>query len=130
MLEAGQPERGLPAIKKARELLPNNGLLQLLHAQLLLGAGGKANADLALKYITLAKKTEGDSPDIFKLSAQAHAAKGDTARAELATAEYAFATGDRELAVEKAKVAQDRFKRGTPEWLRANDILTFAAKKQ
>ena len=130
LLEAGQPERGLPAIKKARELLPNNGLLQLLHAQLLLAVGGSANADQALKFITLAKKTEGDSPDIFKLSAQAHAEKGDTARAELATAEFAFATGDRDLAVEKAKVAQERFKRGTPEWLRANDILTFAAKKQ
>jgi predicted Zn-dependent protease len=130
LLESGQPERGLPSIKKARELLPNNGLLQTLHAQLLLGAGGKANADQALKLLTLSKKSEGDAPLVFKLQAQAHGARGDAARAELATAEYAFASGDRELAIEKAKAAQNRFKRGTPEWLRANDILTFAAKKQ
>jgi predicted Zn-dependent protease len=128
--EAGQPERGLPAITKARALLPNNGLMQILHAQLLLDAGGKANADQALKLLVLAKKTEGNTPVIFKLQAQAHAGEGDTARAELATAEMAFSSGDKELAVEKAKAAQEHFKRGTPEWLRANDILTFAAKQK
>ncbi len=127
--ENGQPERGLPSIVKARALLPDNGLMQILHAQLLLDTGGKANAEKALKLLILAKRTEGNSPVIFKLQAQAHAAMGDNARAELATAEMAFSNGDRDLAVEKAKVAQDRFKRGTPEWLRANDILTFAAKK-
>jgi predicted Zn-dependent protease len=127
--ESGQPQRGLPAIVKARALLPNNGLMQILHAQLLLDSGGKANADQALKLLILAKRSEGNSPTIFKLQAQGHAAKGDRARAELATAEMAFSTGDKELAIEKAKAAQDYFKRGTPEWLRANDILTFAAKK-
>ncbi len=129
-LESGQFQSGLPAIKKARSLLPNNGLLQILHAQLLLGIGGKANADQALKLLTLAKKTESSSPIIFKSIAEAHAAKGDIARAELSTAEYAMSTGDRELAVEKAQAAQSRFKRGTPEWLRANDILTFATRKK
>jgi predicted Zn-dependent protease len=127
--EAGQPAIGLPAIKKARALLPNNGLMQILHAQLLLDAGGKDNADQALKLLILAKKTEDNSPVIYKLQAQAHAAKGDVARAELSTAEYAFATGDRDLAIEKSKTAQERFKRGSAEWLRANDILTFASKK-
>ena len=130
LLESGRAAEGLPAIKKARDLLPNNGLLQLIHAQLLLDAGGKANAGAALKLIILSKKSEGNSPEVYRLTARAHGALGDVARAELATAEFAFATGDNELAVEKAKVAQDRFKRGTPEWLRANDILTFAAKKR
>ncbi len=129
LLESGQAAQGLPPIKKARALLPDNGLMQLLHAQLLLGAGGKANADQALKLLIIAKKTEGNSPEIYKYSAEAHAMKGDIARAELATAEFAFSTGDKEVAVEKAKTAQTRFKRGTPEWLRANDILTFATRK-
>jgi predicted Zn-dependent protease len=130
LLETGQPARGLPAIKQARELLPNSGLLQLLHAQLLIGVGGKPNATQALKLLVLAKKSEGDSPVIYKYMAEAHAINGDFSRAELATAEQAFGNGDRELAVEKATAAQKRFKRGTPEWLRANDILTFAARKK
>ena len=32
------------------------------------------------------------------------------------------------LAIEKAKSAQSRFKKGTPEWTRANDVLTFAGR--
>jgi predicted Zn-dependent protease len=129
LLESGQAERGLPFIEKARALLPKSGLLQILHAQLLLGTGGKVNAGKAMKLLVLAKQSEGNSPIIFKNLAEAHAASGDIARAELATAEYAYSSGDKSLAVEKAKAAQQRFKRGTPEWLRANDILTFASRK-
>ena len=36
--------------------------------------------------------------------------------------------GDKELALQKAKLAQGRFKTGTPEWTRANDILNFASR--
>jgi predicted Zn-dependent protease len=103
--------------------------MQILHAQLLLGVGGSANADEALKLLVRAKKTEGDSPQIHKLRAQVFAEKGDTARADLATAEFAYSAGDKQLAIEKAQASMKRFKRGTPEWLRANDILTFAQKK-
>jgi predicted Zn-dependent protease len=130
LLENAQPEAGLPAIKRARALLPNNGLMQVLHAELLLATEKRENADPALKLLILAKKTEGSSPSIYKLQAKAHALKGDVARAELATAEYAWATGDQDLAVEKAKFAQQQFKHGTPEWIRANDLLNFATRKR
>ena len=129
LLENGQAARGLPSIQRARKLLPNNGLLQLLHAQLLLATNDAANADPALKLLILAKKTEGDSPVIFKYEAQAHAMKGDLARADLATAEYYWLTGEKPLAIEKARKAQSRFKKGTREWLRANDMLTAAENR-
>ena len=109
LLETGRAAEGVPAVLKARKLLPNNGLMQILHAQLLLAQGGKANADQALKLLILAKRTEGNAPQIAQLSAQAHAEKGDTARADLATAEFAFSMGDNELAVTKAKSAQGKF---------------------
>jgi predicted Zn-dependent protease len=129
LAENGQAERGLPAIEQARKLLPNSGLLQLLHAQILIGTEKPANADKALTLLTLAKKTEGDTPDLFKQMAAAYAIKGDVPRAELATAEYAFMIGDKEMALKKAKRAQDAFKHGSKEWLRANDLLTFASRK-
>lgn len=129
LLENGQAERGIPAIEQARKLLPDNGLLQLLNAQILIGTEKPANADKALSLLTLAKKTEGDTPDLFKQMAAAYAIKGDVPRAELATAEYAWAIGDKEMAMTKAKRAQDAFKHGTKEWLRANDLLTFASRK-
>jgi len=128
-LDNAQAEKAIAPIRQARALLPNNGLLQFLHAQILLGTQNPKRADEALGMLRLAKKTEGDMPGLYKYMAQAYALKGDIARAELATAEYAWLTGDKTLAVRKAKTAQEQFKHGTPEWLRANDLLTFAGNK-
>jgi predicted Zn-dependent protease len=128
--ENAQSKAALPAIKQARKLLPNNGLFQIMHAQILLGTDSSAAADEALKLLILAKKTEGDQPVIYKYQAQAYALKGDVPRAELATAEFAWASGDKGLALEKARVATKRFKQGTPEWLRANDLLNAASRKK
>lgn len=130
LLENAQFDRGIPAIEQARKLLPNNGLLQILHAQLLLGTENAANSDKALKLLVLAKKTEGETPQVYKMQAQAYGLKGDAPRAELATAEFYWLTGDVKLAITKAKRAQDQFKRGTQEWLRANDLLTMASRKK
>lgn len=130
LMENGKASRGLPAIRKARELLPNNGLLTHLHAAILLTTEDPGVADEALKLLRLAKKSEPDMPVIHKDLARAYALKGDTARADLSAAEFALQIGDRDLALKKAKLAQERFKRGTPEWLRANDLVTFAAGKK
>ena len=129
-MENGQAAKGIPAIRRARELLPNNGLLTQLHAAILLSTEDPSRADEALSLLRLAKKTEPDMPQIYKDMARAYGLKGDDARADLAAAEYAMAIGDRDLALKKAKIAQQRFKKGTPEWLRANDLATFAAKKK
>ena len=126
-MENGQAAKGIPAIRKARQLLPNNGLLTHLHAAILLATEDPSQADEALSLLRLAKKTEADMPVIYKDMARAYGMKGDAARADLAAAEFAWASGDRDLALKKAKLAQDRFKRGTPEWLRANDLVTFAS---
>ena len=129
-IESGQFRNALPAIKKARSLLPNNGLLQLMEAETLVGLGNLSNADAALRTLSLARKTEADSPILYKLMAQAYATKSDVPRAELATAEFAYVKGDKELAQEKASRSQKLFKKGSPEWLRATDILNAAIRKK
>ena len=128
-LENSRPREGLPAIRKARSLLPNNALLMVLEAQILLGTDDPSLADDALKVLRLAKKTESDMPTIYKYQGQAYAMKKDYPRAELSTAKFAWLTGDKKLAIEKATKVQAFYKHGTPEWLEANDILTFANKK-
>jgi predicted Zn-dependent protease len=129
-LENGQADKGIPAINKARALLPNNALLQVLNAQVLLGSENSSHADAAIALLRKAKQTEEGMPDIYKYMARAYALKNDIPRAELATAEYSWFTGDKKLAVEKATNSKKYFKPGTPEWLRASDLLTFAAKKK
>ena len=128
-LENSRAEEGLPAIRKARALLPNNALLMVLEAQILLGTENSSHADEALNVLRLAKKTERDMPSIYKYQGQAYALKKDLPRAELSAARFAWLTGDKKLAIDKATAVQNYFKHGTPEWLEANDILTFTAKK-
>ena len=129
LLEGGFPAKAVAPLRQANKLLPSNGLIQVMLAQALLGSENRADAEAALKALRLAKKTEPDMPQLYKFMATAYGTLGDVPRAELATAEAAWLQGDRELAAEKAKLAATMFKTGTPEWLRANDILNFASRK-
>jgi predicted Zn-dependent protease len=128
LLENGRAAEALAPVQKALKLLPKNGLIQMLAAQALIDTDKPDNAKEAIKLLRQAQRSEGDTPETFMLLARAYAQTGDIARAELATAESALLRGDRKLALEKAKSAQSRFKTGTPEWIRANDVLTFAGR--
>ncbi len=127
--ESGQAKASLAPLQRARKLLPNNGLIQLAYAQSLVGLGTTQAADEALSILRQARKTEADTPVIYKYEAQAYAIKKDVPRAELATAEFAWRVGDKPLAIEKAKRAQGYFKPNSREWLRASDLLAAAKNK-
>lgn len=128
LLEGGQPAAAVAPLRKASKMLPESGLIKMMLAQALLGTESKPDAQAALGLLKSAQKTEGTVPSLFKHKARAYAQLGDIARAELATAEAAFLQGDRELAIGKARGALRSLKRGTPDWLRANDILNFSKK--
>jgi predicted Zn-dependent protease len=127
--ESGRAKESLAPLQRARKILPNNGLIQIAYAQSLLGLGTSASATEALDVLRQARKTEADSAIVYKLEAQAHAIRKDVPRAELATAEFAWLAGDKQLATEKARRAQGYFKQGSREWLRANDLLTALKNK-
>ena len=128
LLENGRALEAVAPLQEAVRLLPNNGLIQLLLAQALIDTESKSNALAALKLLHKAQRSEGQLPAIFKYMARAYGLTGELGKAELATAEAAMLQGDKELALQKAKLAQGRFKTGTPEWTRANDILNFASR--
>ena len=128
-LENGKAAQGIPAIQRARAILPNNGLLQILHAQVLLGTENPAYTDQAITLLKQARMSEPEEPSTYKFLAQAYGSKNEIALATLATAEFAYATGDNKLAGEKATIAKHYLKPNTPDWLRASDIESFASKK-
>lgn len=129
LLEGGSPQKAIEPLRQANKMLPTNGLIQILLAQALLGTEDKDNAAKALKLLREAKKSEGETPALYKFMAMAYGRLGDIAKADLSTAEYGLLQGDKELALEKARVAAASFKTGSPEWLRANDIVNFASKE-
>ncbi len=128
LLENGRAAEAVAPLQEALRLLPNNGLIQQMTAQALIDTESKANAQKALKLLRQAQRSEASDPSLHRAMARAYGLTGDVARAELSTAEAALLMGDKKLATGKAKSAQARFKTGTPEWTRANDILTFATR--
>ena len=111
-------------------MLPNNGLLTQLHAAILLAHRGSARADEALSLLRLAKKTEPDMPQIYKDMARAYGLKGDDARADLAAAEFALATGDSELALEEGKDCARALQAWHPGMAAGQRLLTLCAAKK
>lgn len=128
LLENGRAAEAAVPVKKALDLLPSNGLIQMLAAQAYIDTEKPANAKEAIKLLKQAQRTEGETAETYRLLARAYAQTGDVPRAELATAEAALIMGDRKLAMEKAKAAQAAFKTGTPEWTRASDVMSFAGR--
>jgi len=128
LLENGRAAEAAVPVKKALDLLPSNGLIQILAAQAYIDTEKPGNAKEAIKLLKQAQRTEGESAETYRLLARAYAQTGDVPRAELATAEAALIIGDRKLAMEKAQAAQAAFKTGTPEWTRASDVMSFAGR--
>jgi predicted Zn-dependent protease len=130
LLEGGQARAALAPLKEANRLLPKNGLLQILYAQALIATESESNGRIALDLLTQARRTEPDAPGVYSYLAVIYGRGGQIGKAELATAEAAIRSGDDELAREKAKNAVAQLQNGTPEWLRANDILNFLDRKK
>lgn len=129
LLQSGRAREAIKPLKIAVKKSGNNGLIGMLLARAYLDIGGKRNARTALTVLNKAKRKENESPDLHFLLARAYGMRGDIAHAELETAEYAMRNGDKQLALQKAKNALKKLKRGTPSRQRAIDIVNFAIRK-
>ncbi|MGF7160434.1 putative Zn-dependent protease [Rhodoligotrophos appendicifer] len=123
LLEGGSPKQAIAPLRKAVELMPRADLTRVMLAQAMLSTEDPGLVDSAQQLLLRAKRTEADSPDLHAQLALSYARKNNIPMADLETAEVALLTGDYDLAKQKAKRSMAAFKRGTPEWIRANDIL-------
>jgi predicted Zn-dependent protease len=130
LLESGRAAEAVPPLQKAAKLTNGNGLIQIMLAKALLQDENRANAEAALKVLRGSMKSERDTPILHAQMAIAYARLGNIPLADLATAEAAILRGDKELASKKAQLAVQKLKQGSPEWIRAKDILNFADQKK
>ncbi|MGI9364143.1 MAG: M48 family metalloprotease [Rhizobiaceae bacterium] len=101
------------------------GFLRVELGHALLESGSQKHLDEAI--VQLRKGLTRDQTAVmgYQYLAQAYGRKGQTNRALLATAEYSMRIGRVAQAKQYAKRAQQGFKRGTPSWLRAEDIINY-----
>ncbi|VAW15408.1 Putative Zn-dependent protease, contains TPR repeats [hydrothermal vent metagenome] len=125
LLEAGRAQEAIKPLLKSVKLAPNQPLLRILLAQAMLQTGKASQVDPAIKQLRRALRTERRSSFAFKQLALAYGKKGQTARAQLYTAREMLVRGQLDRAVVFAKRSRDGLKRGSPEWVAADDIVNL-----
>ncbi|WP_350333863.1 M48 family metalloprotease [Coralliovum pocilloporae] len=128
-LESGNPRQAVKPLRKAVSLAPQSGLLQLYLGQAMVASDRNNLLPEAIRNLNAGLTREPNSALGYRFLAQAYARQGKIAQAELATAQSRFVSGALRQAKVHAKRAQRNLKRGSPAWLRADDIISYTPPK-
>jgi len=127
LLESGKPKEAIPPL---REAVANSRSAPLIAATLghaLIATEDPANYAEAEKVLKTAVALDNENPFAWYQLGIVYAARGDQARAALASAErYSLEGGQAGLALRNAEVAMQGLPQGSPDWIRAQDISMVA----
>lgn len=115
--------------KKANDLLPNSALLRQAYGHALLETKDPAQLDLAIQQLLESNRLEDRTPTTWRFLASAWGRKAELTKDQhyegmvsYALAEESVAKGDDKAAGQLAERAMKALAKGTPYWLRAQDI--------
>jgi len=126
LLRSGKASEAAAAFKKAVKLdKRQNGLLRIQLGHALLETNNKKNLKAAIKTLREGTSRDPYSSAGYGYLARAYGANGQQNLALAATAEARFLQGAIKQAKQFALRAQPRIKKGSPQWLRLQDIINF-----
>lgn len=124
LLRSGKGQKAADAFKNAVRLDKNNsGFMRIEWGHALLESKNKKNIELAISQLRKGLARDPDTIVGYQHLARAYGEIGKIPNALLASAEVAVRTNQIRNAKELAERAQKGFKKGSPGWLRAEDIL-------
>ncbi|HKB00282.1 MAG TPA: M48 family metalloprotease [Methyloceanibacter sp.] len=140
LFESGKPAEAVPPLREAVRLAPNEPLIRVMLGQALIGTNNPKLVDEAITNLRTALAREDSSAMGYRMLAAAYARKAEAAQAvgakkqfmaqaALASAEAYFYEGQLKLAKQQAKRAREGFVDGTPNWIKADDIMAFELPK-
>ncbi len=124
LMRSGRAAEAVPVLRRAVQLAgPGAPLISVRLAQALITAE-RPNLD---EIVQLARRSliEDPNPQAHRILANAYYKQDKLPDADLATAEALFLEGDLKQAQIFAKRAQPKLKSGSPNWIRAGDIVNF-----
>ena len=122
LFETGQIEAALAPYERAVELAPDEPLLRIALAQIQIERNKAALLADAVDHLRAAQRREGESAMAWRLLMIAHGRRGEMGDMALAQAELALLRDDVPAAKAHAERAERELPRGSPAWLRAQDI--------
>ena len=131
LLRGNQPQKAAEAYARAVQLDPaKSGILPIAYGQALIATGKPEAVKQAVVEIKEGLGRDKENFNGYAYLAQAYNQLGEVADAELATAEGYYYGGKYQDAKIFAMRAQKKFKRGTPAWVRAQDIINYRTPKK
>ena len=125
LMKANRPAEAAEAYGVAARLGGDTPLLQIARGQALIATGNPKRLPDAIAIIRRGLTSDPDNAGAYRFLAQAHGQLGEIGEAELASAEGNFYSGNIRDARIFAARAQTKLKKGTPAWLRAQDIISY-----
>lgn len=124
LLALGRADEAAKAFSRAADLDPGrSGLIRARLGFALLSTGDPGKMDKAIDELRIGISAEPDNFDAYRELAQAYGRVGDVGNAELAMAQGYFRAGNKRQAQIFAVRSLQKLQKGTPGWIRANDIL-------
>ena len=123
LLETGNPRAAIASYRRALQLAPQAPLVRAGLGRALVSSEDPAFTDEAIRELERALSQDPNLPLAYRMLATAYGRRGDQGRAQLAIALGHMADGDFQQAQAIARRAQALLPRGSPGWLRADDIV-------
>lgn len=133
LLESGRAAAAVAPYKRAVALAPNSVLLRIGLGQAQVSTEDDRHIGPAIENMRRAVRLAPGNASAWRWLGMALGRHGETGQAALATAERYFLTGKFRDAIGQAARAERTLAKGTPGWLRAQDIKSAAqraAKRQ
>ncbi len=126
LLEAGKPVEALAPLRHATELTSNQPLIATTFGHALVATEDPAMLAEAQRVLKAAVARDRENPDAWYQLGVVYAANGDTPRAQLASAEQQVMFLQYPEALRNAESAEAALPKGSPDWIRAQDIAMQA----
>ncbi|PKP94261.1 MAG: peptidase M48 [Alphaproteobacteria bacterium HGW-Alphaproteobacteria-16] len=123
LLESGKPKEAIPPLREATERTNYQPLIAGTFGHALLAIEDPSVLPEAERVLRQAVARDGENPFAWYQLGMLYERKGDSPRAALATAERSSLIGDYGRAMASAHVAMAGLPQGTPDWIRAQDIV-------
>jgi predicted Zn-dependent protease len=124
LYENGRAAEAAPSYRRAVQLSGAN-IIKVDFARCLLETNRPENDHEAVRNLEIARQSESDSFELWRLTAAAYAKLNNPGMTSLARAEMAVLRGQRAEAQAHAAAAERSLQRGTPAWQRAEDIKAY-----
>lgn len=126
LTEAGKPAEALAPLRRATDLTGNQPLIATTFGHALVATEDPKYLPEAQRVLKAAVARDRENPDAWYQLGQIYNLTGDMPRARLASAEMQVLRESWPQALSSAEAAEEGLPRGSPDWLRAQDIALQA----